>query len=216
MAAAPASAASVCTPTPYVLQWGQTAYTRNSSTSGVAVIPPSTGSGAPVTMTISSTFAGDQTPLGASNLALTPGTVGGLGQRAITLAQEFPTNTSTRAENQIATFTFSQAVTGLQFTICDIDSASNGWWDQVELTSAAAFTAVPGTGVSGTGSTASPWHATSNNTNYPNTSGQGNVAVTMPGPVTSFQIRYWNATRLKSNQAIFIAFLNFIATPETC
>ena len=110
------------------------------------------------------------------------------------------------------TIGFSRAVTGLSFTIVDIDSdnqpGNNDFWDQVELSGTRSFTHA--THVTGAGTLASPWHYDDNDTSLGDTSTQGTVKVTYSGSVTSLTLDYWSSAR-GGNQWILLSDMTFTA-----
>jgi hypothetical protein len=127
---------------------------------------------------------------------------------------------------QEVVISFNRTVTGLTFTIADIDADSGGFWDRVELDGARTFQAVSrgggntyviGNGVqrpnnSETDSARGAWRMYSDSlTAADNGDNRGNVTVTYAGPVDSITLRYWNSTG-NANQAIFLGDFTFTAT----
>lgn len=151
-------------------------------------------------------------------------TVGG--DRGLTLHQSPKVNSSktssfTGTSNKtITTFTFSETVTNLSFTIIDIDSDTNDFHDAPALSSASTYTATEAssTYMNGTGSVANPWRASSATSPVADASTTGNVTVTFPS-VNSFDLHYWNlATAYASNydgdQRIFVGDMKI--TDDAC
>ncbi|MGW9738841.1 hypothetical protein ACUXPL_001872 [Micrococcus sp. 140720015-1] len=233
--AAPAFATSPRCLVTTTATWNSARYVRSSSTEGVYTFPDPDGTGPLQGMTLtvstslgSNTRTGNQgpnvinnpTPTVNDNLrALGGATIGGatsplaLHQSPIFNSRKTD-NTLTDANKSVTTFTFTRQVTSLSFTITDIDSASNDFWDAVAVVSPTAYTATKTspTQVTGAGTVTNPWQAANNNLPVPDTSTAGNVRVTFSAPLTTFAIHYWNRTNLSSStidgdQRIFISDL---------
>jgi hypothetical protein len=124
------------------------------------------------------------------------------------------------ASRQVVEVTFSRAVSNLRFTITDIDSndawgSGNDYRDQVELTGVRTAVATSRGGgnfyVVGSGTQASPWQMYDDDTAAGDSGdARGNLAVTYPGPVSSFQLDYWNSSG-RGQQAIFLSDFTFDA-----
>ncbi len=224
--AAPAAAASPCLPAAYLLNWGVTPYTRTSdSRSGTATITAPAAPTAPaVTLSITSVFSGSMVPIsgtGLGNLIVYTSTIGGTSQQGLMFYQSFNPSSTTngdRANRQTTTFTFSQPVSNLSFIVTDIDSQSNNFWDDVEITSASSLTATRDATVSG--GTTGPWYQTSNNNSLnPDVAG-GNISVRFTVPVTTFTLVYWNkqtsVTSGNGTQGIFVGDMSFTYAANTC
>lgn len=90
------------------------------------------------------------------------------------------------------TLTFNQAVTGLSFKLIDIDKSVGpgnvAWVDDVWVRTG-GYTHALGSNIVGAGTQANPFTA---NTwgDTPIVSGQGDVRITYPGPVTQVVVRY--------------------------
>lgn len=218
--AAPAYAASPCSTTfPHRLDWGTTAYTKLTADSATATITPSSGTGGtPVTMSIASVVSGT-VARAADNLTVPATTnIGGLGaaERGLTLLHDSPI-VAGRDNRQTVTFTFSRAVTGVAFTITDIDSTLNtavtpntGWIDQVELTGTRTGTVPAGSTVIGSGTSTTPWRLSADSTNIATDQGGGNLNVAYSGSLTSFTLTYWSS-RAGANQRIYLSDFTFTA-----
>jgi len=205
---------------------------RSSSTTGVYTFPDPDGTGPLQGMTLtvstslgSNTRTGNQgatvpnNPTVNNNLRARAGTtIGGatspLGLHQSPIDNSKKTDTLTDANKSVTTFTFTRQVTSLSFTITDIDSASNDFWDAVAVVSPTAYTATKtsSTQVTGAGTVDNPWQAANNNLPVPDTSTAGNVRVTFSAPLTTFAIHYWNRTKLfrsdiDGDQGIFISDL---------
>ena len=208
--AAPAYAAS-CVAS-YQLRWGTTTYNRAANgSSGTATVTPTSGTATAVTVGFVSTMFGT-TVRDNDNLSLeTDSNIGGLGagRRSVQLAHKDPIPQG-RDNRQELTINFGRAVTGLSFTISDIDSSNgegnNDWYDRVELSGTRNYASAPH--VLGQGTQASPWLYDDNDTNVNITAGGGNVTVTYPGAVTSITLTYWSTAR-GSNQRIFLGDFTF-------
>jgi hypothetical protein len=103
----------------------------------------------------------------------------------------------------VYTYTFSRAVTDLEFTISDIDyfTSNNGnqYDDRVAVTSPQGTPSVVSRGANilstSTGTVANPFRTSTAGANQGNIDlddGAGNVVVRFTGPITSFSITYWN------------------------
>lgn len=127
------------------------------------------------------------------------------------------------SQYQEVTFTFSQPVYNLSFTVFDIDGTQvpqmGGYLDQVSVTkvnggTASGFTSVKGSNVTGSGTAASPWTAVNKTT--PTDPGKTtvsdvNVSFAPSTGISSFTLRYSTAT-LGVTQEIYIGNLSFTST----
>ena len=162
-------------------------------------------------LTISQSLAQVGTP-GASSNAPATGFVGSgeFGGRTANYYR-FAMNNDASGEGWTATFTFSNPVYNVRFQLLDIDtagSATDGFRDLVVLTSPASFgfTLDPGGTVSGNGTSGTPWTGESTvDTDEDN----GNVNVTILGPVSTFSISFLSGDRINANQAIGIDNITF-------
>lgn len=224
--AAPAFATSPRCLVTTTATWNSDRYARSKPTEGVYTFPDPDGTGPLQGMTLtvstslgSNTRTGNQRATVNDNLrALGGTTIGGatspLGLHQSPIDNSKKTDTLTGANKSVTTFTFTRQVTSLSFTITDIDSASNDFWDAVAVVSPTAYTATKTlpTQVTGAGTVTNPWQAANANLPVPNTSDAGNVRVTFSAPLTTFAIHYWNRTALFSSnidgdQGIFISNL---------
>lgn len=225
--AAPAYAAS-CPPVSVTTPWTSANYKYTSATAGTYTVPDpdGTGPGTGMTVKVSSVF-GDNTQAGNHagttnyNLSGSTGTRGGM-TGTLVLHQSpksnaAKTSTATPANSQTVTFTFSKPVTGLSFTIADIDSAASDFRDQVTVSGGVVVsTATDNRYVQTSGGT-----AYSIGTNTPideASSNAGNVKFTVSGTVTSITVTYYNTTaasdpRIDGDQGVFISPLAFTYTP---
>lgn len=224
------------------IDWGTPQYTRTSATGGTYTTADpdgSSGSLQPLTLTVQNTFLGSNTQLGSQNfngrskpnscdcnrnLNVTTGTVGGTTSRGLSLHQSpkvdiSKTSTRTDANKSITTFTFSESVQNLSFTITDIDSEDDDFVDAVAI-SGASYSGVlaNSTYLQGDGSVGNPWRGKVVDAQDDATSNRGNVTVTFP-EVTSFQLHYWNQQNSWSlltdgDQGIFLT--NFGVTYNAC
>ena len=214
---APAFAASPACTAPYKITWGTSAMTARTQVgnvqSTVATATVTSGSGTPVTATFSSTPAGtdarDATNLTVPNVT----NIGGLGAGKKGIAFSHSNITSGRTNRQTVTIIFSREVSGLSFTVTDIDSDNNNgnnndYWDQIELSGTRS--AVKPATVLGTGVLGDAWHYTNNNTSLAETSSAGIVTVTYGAPVTSITVDYWSATN-GGDQWVFLSDFTFTA-----
>lgn len=224
------------------IDWGTSRYTRTSATGGTYTTADpdgSSGSLQPLTLTVQNTFLGSNTQLGSQNvngsskrnscncnrnLDVTTGTVGGTTSRGLTLHQSpkvdsSKTSTRTDANKSITTFTFSESVQNLSFTITDIDSETDDFVDAVAI-SGASYSGVlaDSTYLQGDGSVGNPWRGKVVAPQDDTTSNRGNVTVTFPA-VTSFELHYWNqqgssSPSIDGDQGIFLT--NFRVTYNAC
>ncbi|WP_158707669.1 hypothetical protein [Janibacter massiliensis] len=224
------------------IDWGTPQYTRTSATGGTYTTADpdgSSGSLQPLTLTVQNTFLGSNTQLGSQNfngrskpnscncnrnLDVTTGTVGGTTSRGLSLHQSpkvdsSKTSTRTNANKSITTFTFSESVQNLSFTITDIDSATRDFVDAVAI-SGASYSGVlaDSTYLQGDGSVGNPWRGKVVQALDDATSNWGNVTVTFP-EVTSFQLHYWNqqdssSPDIDGDQGIYLT--NFRVTYNAC
>ncbi|MBM6404994.1 hypothetical protein JQN72_12150 [Phycicoccus sp. CSK15P-2] len=207
-AAAPKASASPCPPDSYVMSWGgsSTTYTRNSSTSATAVTDPD-GAGwmPPVTLSIASVLdgrmaTGNESGSQNQNLRISSGTVGGTSSRGLQLEQTVTGTRNSvpgRSARQTVTFSFSRPVTGLSFTMTDIDAVQGDFVDMVELSGAFTYS-YNSTWLQGSGTQGDPlrpryWGDRSATENL------GNATITYPGTISSFTIVYWNNAPSFSN-----------------
>ncbi|MDT0183426.1 hypothetical protein Q9S36_24870 [Microbacterium sp. ARD31] len=226
-ATAPAFATSLCQDGNYQIRWAsdynatsRVATANRISTSGSGA----TGS-APLTLTVTSKFNGTMAAGSTgsySNLATSPGNVGGLGVRGLTIMQRSTQTalaTPRANQNQVVTLTFNRPVWNLKFTLTDIDSQLGQYQDRVYVSGAPAFTLASQVG--GSGTSGSPWAPTGTNiTQDPVTGGGGNVAVdyTNKPAASVYTLTYWNnqSGNLSGNglQGVFISTMTF--SSETC
>lgn len=236
--AAPAYAASPCDPRKdQVLKWSAatTTVVRTPNNNGLVADFDPDGASGPIpalTLTMSATFVGNMAP------GLEPGVqnangdgqqlnytitsnVGGLGTSVSALCMQQATSSTEpqgAGDRGSYTFTFSQPVSNLRFTLTDIDSSSNDFWDAIALVPAPT-SAVPANSnylVTSTtdsrGVTVSPafWRPSNNNTGLDNvTRNDGNLVVTYAGPISSFRIAYFNnqtsfSSTIDTDQVVYI------------
>lgn len=148
--------------------------------------------------------------------------IGGINTQGVQFEQT-PRYSAGPPENpggQLITFTFSQSVYNVSFSICDIDTLGGNWSDRVIIVSPTNYTySMPaGSGVigdgtaTGTTTTTGPFRNSNNNNNYPNSSNAGNVTVTFPGPLTTFSMKFQCSTiQGGGNQLIKVTPIAFCA-----
>lgn len=193
-------------------------YTLDWSTLGT---PGTTFSSATVggtTITLdASTYFGGTTGIN-NNRKIIAAPIGGMNVQGIQFEQT-PINNG----GQNISFSFSQAVYNVSFTITDIDTLNNAWSDRITVVSPTNYTSSfpAGTLLTGTGAAPAtlpptsatpgdPFRNTNNNNNLPNSSNQGNVTLTFPGPLTQFKLVFWCSTIAGgSNQLIKISPIAF-------
>ena len=220
-ATAPPMAASPCQDNhTFTLQWGTTAYAVNNHVGAATVTGPNGTQ--PVTATLTSTVAGANITRAADNLSVSSLTdIGGLGagEQGLKLSHAAPI-TSSRSNRQDVAISFSRAVTGLTFTITDIDShdetpAGPGgadWWDRVELTGTRTYSAA--SNINGTGVQSDAWRIDTSNTTIPDTGNSaGNVRVTYAATIpasTPVTLTFWTF-RGGGAQEIYLGDFTFTA-----
>lgn len=225
-AAAPALAASSCPPIAYKFDLNSS-FTRSSNTSATLTTADPAGAPKPVTMTVTAAYTGNMKSgsetVGEANTNLTiqTGNVGGYSTGALTIAQTLTGSPSNYQRNALGTYTFSftsggkpLTVTGLSFTITDIDSTSGDFIDTVELTPGFTITnrsaALTGGAVLG-----NPIKPTSANAPQGIDAAGGNLSVTYAGPLTGFTMTYWNSmssfSGVDRDQTVFLTNVSFMA-----
>lgn len=230
-AAAPAFAASPCDLRSYVLDWdggsvttGTTSWARANYTSGKATVNAPSGSGsAAIGVQFTSVWineAGWQTRDRrdqAANLTISTETnVGNLSKgRGLYVRHEDPIH-GDRDRRQQLTIAFDREVTGLNFTITDIDSTSNLYWDRVEVSAlnsvgaAVLHGSTKAPGVIGSGATADPFRQSDADTTFGANQGGGNVGLSFTGSVKSVTLVFWSAAA-GGQQAIYLSDMAFQA-----
>jgi hypothetical protein len=122
----------------------------------------------------------------------TTGPIGGSGSLILFHSENDNSDTS-----QTITITFSAQVSNVSLSLLDIDSSqdktffntTNHWQDLVSV-SPAPSTAAKGSTVMGSGTTGSPYRATTKNTTVPDGSATGNVDLTFAGPLKTITVVY--------------------------
>jgi hypothetical protein len=194
------------------------ATTSGGIQTGVATITGPVGS-APLAVTFRSQMYGtmqrDGDNLKVSN-ALSPAAnnVGGLGQGAGLNVSHLAPIPSGRANRQEVSISFDRAVTGLSFTITDIDRQNNDWSDRVELTGSRTYVGpnINGDGTNGPGASNNAWRPDDGG-NVGNGSNNGNLTVTYAGTIaanTPIVLTFWNSSG-DGNQRIFLSDFTFNA-----
>lgn len=157
--------------------------------------PDGTGTAyAPVTITAASVLS-NRLQYGSANSANVQFTVQTLGGLSSIALHQRPTDARYARANRAdftsrTTFTTSRRMYDLSFTLTDIDSTANDYWDFVWIESSSAFT-VSGLGnrVAGSGTALDPLRATSGDVPVDSTSSAGNATITFTS-VSSFTIVY--------------------------
>jgi hypothetical protein len=230
--AAPAFAASPCDPrVGAVIDWDNPATTthiRESFWKSVTTYDPDGNGTVPsITLTTEASYAGNMKSgpeFGniVNDSLLLQNNVGGLNQAGLVMYQSTTsTGVGTFNDRGVYTFTFTRPVTNLTFTVTDVDSGGNQYWDRLMLTP--GFTQqFRAAALTGAGTQADPYRATNANAPVNDfTSSNGNVRVTYPGAISSFTITYWNESAnlgnqpgtLNNQQAIFLSDLTFDYKP---
>ena len=204
-----------------VIDWDGTgtAFSRSSAILGTSTL---TKNGAePLTVTAKAGYvgqmrAGDEFGGDTRSFTVEPN-VGGLGMSGLRMLQSTTTPYATAENHGIYTFIFSRPVTGLQFTLTDIDSAQLDFWDVVQPSS--GYTVVSkGANVSqddlGLQGGTRFYNNGSNNALNDVTASSGNLEIRYPGQISTFSITYWNGAgqvsdTIDSNQNMYISDLSF-------
>lgn len=201
-ASVPAYAASQCVPTPVTFDWSK--YTRDQPvvagglayTSGTVLGATSVGTvSLKVTHTANSAvLSGSQDLQGALS-----GNQPGASYSGTSPYMMIQTITNTTPHESVVTFTFEKPVTGLTFTIGDIDTAAGNWKD--------ILTPTPGYVVKSNGAavteSAGSFTGTGNQTP---SSTAGNVTLTYPGELSTLTIKWTNGGLKGSQNIIFSSF----------
>jgi hypothetical protein len=180
-----ALAATAASCTPLLLDW-------NSFTTGSTFTSANIGG---VTVSLSSSFFGGAAAR-STNRTIRDAPIGGIASKGIRFEQ-----TPNNGGGQLITFTFSEDVFNVSFTITDIDnfsSGGDGWSDRIVVLNPTNYTrSIPAGGTiigagtaTGTTSTTGPFRNSISNLNLPNSDNRGNVTVTFPGPLTQFQLQF--------------------------
>lgn len=226
--AAPSYAASCGTATyPWRLDWSNDTTTDAFSTSyptptivsgvqtGIATITGPAGT-TPVKVTFASQVQGSMVRDGdnlkvSSALSPAANNVGGLNQGAgLNISHQAPIPEGV-ANRQDISISFDRAVTGLQFTITDVDRQDGDWSDRITLTGSRTFSGAPD--IRGDGTSGAPWRPRGSADNAGNNSGAGNVAVTYAGTIpanTTLVLSFWNDAG-NGNQRVFLSDFTFTA-----
>ncbi|MCY4726643.1 hypothetical protein NYO98_10170 [Nocardioides sp. STR2] len=243
---AAASGPVACADATYEIRWAS--HYNAQSRTAVAGLVSAAGAGTvgrePLTMVVSSQFFGSTvagSTGGYSNLALSPGNVGGTGRKGLTIMQratvdEFAAPRSNH--RQEITLTFSRPVRNLAFKLSDIDANAepSRWewyrdgkqWKQREIKRGQYQDRVWLSGnpsgarasvVAGSGTSADPWRSTSTDVDQDPVSGtNGNVTVSYAGKPASpvYKLTYWNDQEgeltAQALQGIFLTDLSFTAS----
>lgn len=227
-ATAPAFAASTCKDGDYEIRWASdyNATTKVATANRISTSGSGTVGSAALTLTVTNKFNGTMqagSTGGYSNLATSPGNIGGLGTRGLTIMQQSTTRslgTPRANQNQVVTLTFNRPVWNLKFTLTDIDSLSGQYQDRVWISgSPGSFTTA--SQATGSGTSGTPWSPTGTNiAQDPVTGGGGNVSLdyTDTPAASVYTITYWNDqnNNLSSNglQGVFVSNMTF--SSETC
>jgi hypothetical protein len=199
--AAPAMAASGCTPVTGVLSWkGQAAGSLLNKT--LATTVPG------VTLTV--TASGDT---GAANNGVrSTGPIGGATSLLLLHSENDNTDTT-----QTVVLKFSAKVSNLSFTFLDIDSSrdkvrgntyDNHWQDKIAILPAPAGQ-TKGSTVTGSGTTAAPWRSIDQDTPVSDTGTTGNVGVSWTTAIDTVTIVYSQDGSQDGSPKVGISDLSF-------
>ncbi|MCW2834722.1 MAG: hypothetical protein JWN68_2675 [Nocardioides sp.] len=209
----------------FSLNWTSNTYTVDKSLpvhvgKGIATGP--TGSQS-IEVTFRSSVFGTTTRAGDSMTVVAQDNLGGLGiGRGLQLRHiNFNGGFGNREVVQIS---FARAITGLSFTLTDIDSVDNGFYDRITLDGTRNFTVTPrnstsnyvrgnGLDVPETNNAVGPWRQRNDDSSLDLDSNRGNVTVTYPGTIakdTPITLNYWSSNA-GTNQQVFFSNLTFMS-----
>ena len=191
-----------------------TMYTRNSRTSGTAVVPLANGAGS-VTIGFASsttTLYGAQT----GNFTIDPA-VGGTNQAGILFSYSNDNVDGSSAQNYKVTLTFSRAVTDLTFLITDIDVGGRHD-ERLAVISPATFTRnIPAnSNCRGAATLANPIYNSVPGAISNINDDSGNVRINVPGPTTTVTLQLWNADTAATGSNDYLTDLSFQAYADGC
>lgn len=143
--------------------------------------------------------------------------VGGLNAYGLVMAQRLSGSSFNTTPFGRYTFTFTKPVTGLTFTLTDIDSTTGDFWDSVWLTPGFTYTG-RGSTMTGVGTSGDPFRQANGNTAVNNTTdGNGNVTISYAGTISSFTVNYSNrqtgTMTADPDQVVTIANISFAFQP---
>jgi hypothetical protein len=215
---APAFAASPCGSSyTWKLDWGTTSYAKNGANLGTATVNNVTGT-YPITVSFTSSVTGtflNNIVRHSTNLNIEAGMkdIGALGINEQGLELWHQSSANSDSAYQTVQVHFDRSVSGLAFTITDIDFSLGNFSDRVAVSGNRIGTPAS-TYVIGSGTYGDPWRPRDSSPspiNMPDTGdNRGNVAVKFQAPVTDFEIRYWNRGG-SGQQAVWIGDLTWSA-----
>lgn len=225
-ATAPAFAASCVRSYDLRLDWGNSAAQFSKSANGNSATASATGNtgSVPLLVTFGSQYirpANNNVDRRANDNLTVPSdtNIGGLGTGERALMLRHVNHGEGRNYRQVVTISFARAVTDLRFTISDVDSLNNVFYDRVELDGVRTATRV---GVVGVGlnepetnpnvNNKGPWRSSVSSDNEDIDSGGRNVSVTYASVAanTPITLTYWSS-RAGSEQYIFLSDFTFKA-----
>lgn len=197
--ATPLASASQCTAG--TLDWAALAAGANVTTVTVPGTAPTT------TATFSITYSSGSTPSAASG-RVAAGPQGGVtgNYYRIEFSNPIPNNSAT------VRIAFNRPVTGLSFSLLDIDATTNGYRDNVEVLTT-GFTAARQARVIGAGTAGDPFRMDTPYGNIAPTSNQGNVQLTWAAPVSAVEFRYFQPGDSTNSQNMVIGLGNLAVNP---
>lgn len=209
----------------FSLNWTSNTYTVDKTLpvhvgKGIATGPVGSPS---IEVTFRSSVFGTTTRAGDNLTVLTENNIGGLGiNRGLQLRH---TNFNGGFNNrEVVQISFDRAISGLSFTMTDIDSVANGFYDRVSLDGTRSFTVTPrntnsnyvhgnGLNVAETSDSVGPWRQRNGDSSLALDSNQGNVTVTYPGTIaknTPITLDYWSSNA-GTNQQVFFGNFTFMS-----
>lgn len=223
-AAAPAVAASECTPVPVTVDWESAHYTRVSDTYGFYEIPLSDGS--TLRMEVNTSFVnmnpGGNPPTdgqGTSNdnLRLSHFVIGGTGEPGLVLHQN--NDGCASGGYQDVTFTFDRTISTIGFQVTDIDYVQYDFKDSVGFSTNLTTTPQP-TLSRWQGDDGRYWYYNDNPGDVDNASGNCNVRAHGEN-LTRFTVTYENWDRddtqnLDRDQRVFLTDFAITVPPVGC
>ena len=202
--AAPAFAASPGCVSTYLLNWDAVGSGGATNVLRVVTVTRTSGTGAPVDVTFAAMASGT-CEIKGDNFDPKENNVGGLGTgKGMMLHID---HADTWANRQTVNVSFSRPVTGLSFTITDIDSKIGDYWDRVELSGMRNGARAPS--VVGAGTQLLPWQQLAGNTEVKDDEGGGNVAVTYGAPTQTFTLDYYSGLLLQKDQKLYLSDFTF-------
>jgi hypothetical protein len=164
-----------------------------------------------ITLTITNIV---NTTVTADNRRIMNVNAGNIPGKSLRFAMNANNGNVNNGSRQTITFSFSNPVSNVAFTLIDIDNnEGDGWGDRVVMnTPGYTFTPavlVGGTRVIGSGTNADRFRNNNPDNNLGDTSNAGNVTIRYAGPITSFSFTYRNQVNTGEPQRIDMSDITF-------